>query len=427
MPQADEAALSTDTVSAAGDKTAATRAQRWREKRQVKAQSMRPPEPGFLQEVQSFVAQTGASVVPHRFILSVPKMEVAGIHPVVGGLGGEAGITGGVLYEPPYLRTDEQFTSVEVLGSLQQYYGAEVLSGVERAPYITYLYGRYQHRPGEKFYGVGPGSKRSNKSIYRLDEGLFGGLFGRSFGDRVLFGGHVSYQVNRFGRGQGDLPQMATQFRGAFPGVGTDVDYLMFGSFFEFDSRDTPYERAFGHRFAPTESRLRSVSLDASRGFYLAAEVTHNVDSRFGTYDFTRFTLDMREFLPVDEELMHGFAFRQFASFTESSHGRVPFYRMQSIGGTRSLRGYSGGRFHGRNVVLVNGEVRCQVWHWLDMALFADAGQVFHRVETARFSDPHVGYGVGFRVKKDGQTLGRIDLARSEEGLRLHLDVGSLF
>jgi hypothetical protein len=71
--------------------------------------------------------------------------------------------------------------------------------------------------------------------------------------------------------------------------------------------------------------------------------------------------------------------------------------------------------------------VRCQVWHWLDMALFADVGQVFDDFDTAQFGTPKAGYGLGFRLKKDGQTLGRIDVARSEEGITTHLDLGSLF
>jgi outer membrane protein assembly factor BamA len=105
----------------------------------------------------------------------------------------------------------------------------------------------------------------------------------------------------------------------------------------------------------------------------------------------------------------------------------MPFYRLQSLGGARSLRGYQPDRFRDRNVLLVNAEVRCQIWHWLDMAVFGDAGHVFRDLDALRLTDPQVGYGVGFRVKKDGQTLARIDFARSVEGIRTTVDLGSLF
>jgi Surface antigen. len=403
-----------------------TRAERWRQKRRVKAQQLAPPEPSFFQRARRFVAETGGAVVPHRFILNVPELEVAGVHPVLGGLGGNAGLGGGLLYEPPILRGKQRFARVEALASIRRYYQLESVTGIEWEQYLTYGFGRYQHRPNETFYGVGPEPDPDDGATYRLDQGLLGGLFGRSFSDQILLGGHVSYQINRFGRGRGRLPQMSEQFP-TLPGAGSDADYLMIGAFFEYDSRNTPYDRAFGRRFAPTEQRLRRVSLEAQRGFYLAAEVTQNLDTRANEFDFTRYTLDIREFLPVDQELMHGFAFRQFASVTQSPDGQVPFYRLQALGGSRSLRGYDSGQFRGRNVLLSNVEVRCQVWHWLDMALFTDVGQVFQRVQDAQFTDPHVGYGLGFRIKKDGQTLGRLDVARSEEGITTHLDLGSLF
>ncbi|MFB6279306.1 MAG: hypothetical protein ABEK75_07350, partial [Salinibacter sp.] len=69
----------------------------------------------------------------------------------------------------------------------------------------------------------------------------------------------------------------------------------------------------------------------------------------------------------------------------------------------------------------------CQIWHWVDMAVFADAGHVFRDVETVDLDDPRVGYGLGFRVKNDGKTLGRIDVARGDQGWTLHVDLGSLF
>jgi hemolysin activation/secretion protein len=260
-----------------------------------------------------------------------------------------------------------------------------------------------------------------------LNEGLFGALGGRSLGEHALVGGHLSYQFNRIGKGRGDGPQVRERFGNDLPGVQGGTDHLMVGAFFEYDSRNASSQRAFGHRFAPTENRLRSVSLEASRGFYLSTEVTHNVDTQAEQFGFTRYTLDARESIPIDEELLHGFAFRQFASFTQSGKGEVPFYRLQSIGGSRSLRGYEGDRFRDRNVVLVNAEVRCQIWHQLDMALFTDAGHVFNDVDGLGEGGVHVGYGVGFRYRKDGKTLGRIDLARGDEGMQVILDLGSLF
>jgi len=61
------------------------------------------------------------------------------------------------------------------------------------------------------------------------------------------------------------------------------------------------------------------------------------------------------------------------------------------------------------------------------MAVFSDIGHVFYDLGGVKLWDPRLGYGIGFRIKKDGQTLGRLDIARSEAGMTMHLDVGSLF
>jgi len=401
-----------------------SRADQWQQKRRKKRREMTPPKPGFFDRAEHFLSRISGSVAPRRLILSVPRLEIAGVNPVIEDLGG---LAGGLLYKPPPLNRESRLVSLEATASVEREYATEAFLGFESDEYVGYAYGRYRHRPEEDFYGIGPESRPKNESVFRWTDGIFGGLLGLSFDSPVLVGGHVSYQLNRIGSGRGDLPSVQAQFGTSLPGLTRDVDYLMVGTFFEYDSRDTPYKRAFGHRFAPTEQRIRTVSLEASRGFYLAAEVTHNVDHRHHDFDFTRFTVDLREFLPIDQELLHGFAFRQFASVTRSSDGQMPFYRMQSLGGARSLRGYARDRFRDRNVFLVNAEVRCEIWHWLDMAIFTDAGHVFRNVHDVEVLDPRVGYGAGFRIKKDGQTLGRIDFGRSDEGFRTTVDLGSLF
>lgn len=385
---------------------------------------MKPPEPGFFDQVRRFFSRLSGSVAPRRLLLTAPELDMAGVNLLVEELNAPAG---GLLYEPPFVNTETRLVSLEATAGLDGEYGTEGLFGFETNRYVGYAYGRYRHDPEEVFYGVGPDSRLAGKSAFRRSEGLFGGLFGLSPTSQMLAGGHVSYQLNRVGASRGDLPSVQSRLGNALPGASQNIDYLMVGSFFEYDSRDTPYERAFGHRFAPTENRLRSVSLEATRGFYLAAEITHNIDYRHRDFSFTRFTLDTREFIPIDEELLHGFSFRQFASVTQASDGQMPFYRMPTLGGSRSLRGYQTDRFRDRNALLVNTEVRCEIWHRLDMALFADAGHVFRDVGDLDLLAPRVGYGIGFRIKNNGQILGRIDIARSDEGIRTTIDIGSLF
>jgi outer membrane protein assembly factor BamA len=170
-----------------------------------------------------------------------------------------------------------------------------------------------------------------------------------------------------------------------------------------------------------------TISLDAERGLYLASELTHHVDATHNQYSFTRLTVDAQQYVPLEKEAMHGLALRQFASFTRAPGGQeVPFYRLQSLGGSRSLRGYYTDRFRDRNVLLLNAEVRCHVWHWLDMALFTDAGHVFRDANELGLEGIRYDVGIGFRVRANNKTLGRFEIARSPEGLVTHLELGSL-
>jgi len=422
-PQASSNEVQRDT-SASGA-IPANRADRWRQRRREKSEELRPPETGFLGKIDRQIVGTAVSVIPNQIALELPGLDERGVQPVLGTFGG--GFNAGLKYEPPGMQGSNQLLSVEAVGSPSRYYGTEILLGRERGKTVAYAYGRYRHQPAETFFGLGAGSSLDDRSTFRLNQGLFGGLGGRSLGENMLIGGHVSYQFNRIGNGRGDGEQVSTRFGDTLSGTREGSNHVMVGAFFEYDSRDASETQPFGTRFAPTEHRLRSVSLDASQGFYLSTEVTHNLDTRSDRYGFTRFTLDAREFIPIDEGQFHGFSLRQFASFSRSGDGDIPFYRLQSIGGSRSLRGYESGRFRDRNVLLMNAEVRCQIWHHMDMALFTDVGHVFNEWEEIGEGGAHVSAGIGFRVQKDGRTLGRIDFARSKEGWSTVLDLGSLF
>lgn len=406
-----------------------TRAHIWRQRRRAKAQSMRPPEPGFLEKVDRFIGRTRSVILPTQVLLDIPSIGIAGLQPAFGGLPGNAQATFGLHYEPAFLAGPGRFARAQALTSTNGYAGLNAIYGVADGSAVFYTFGRFLHQPQEGFYGIGPGAEDENKSVFRLNETMVGGLLGWSLGPNSLLGGHVTYRADRYGPGTtaGD-PQVVRQFASQnIPGIGADVDYVVAGSFLEYDSRNIPYRQSFGRRFAPTERRLRALSLDANRGGYVAAEASLHRDVGLNEYSFARFTLDLQEYIPLESGAQHGLAFRQFASFTQTfTDQRVPFYRLQRIGGSRSLRGFSTGRFRDRNVFLVNAELRCHVWHWLDMAVFADAGHVFHEFQDLSLDGIRHDVGLGFRLRTDKGTVVRLEVARSPEGFRTYLKFGSL-
>lgn len=390
---------------------------------------MEPPEPNFAERVVAFVERNRSLVMPDRLVLNVPNTNLYGVQPVLGGLSGEAGATGGLYYELPVFDGPGREAHVQALASIRRYWGTELIAGVEHNKWVGYGYARYTHRASESFYGIGPDTEIDHRSFYRLDEGIVGGLAGYAVNDRLILGGHLSYRTDRIGPGLNDEGPSVRQAFDASPPPGIDrgTDYGVAGVFAEFDSRNDTYNRTYGRRFAPTEDRLRGISLDATRGYYLAASLTHHQDIATRQYSYSRLTVDAQQYVSLEHGMQRGLAFRQFVSLAESpDQQNIPFYRMQSVGGSTTLRGFTGGRFRDRNVVLTTAEMRCHIWHRLDMAIFADAGQVFSRTSDLSVQDVKVGYGVGFRFRSSQGVIARFEVARSVEGFSTYLKFGSI-
>ena len=407
-----------DTTRA--DTTQATRAARLRAERRGK--ELERPGASLLDRV---AVRLGDFVERNQIVIDLPEVNFYGLKPVLGGLRAGAGTTGGLRYAFFDDRPDRT-AHVETLVSLRRYYGANAVFGDEDARFVRYLFARYWHMPEEAFYGVGPGAGDEETS-FRLNQSIVGGLFGVSPLPGVLAGAQLSLVTSRYGPGRGDEPQLRERFALAeVPGLGADVNHLRPSLWVEYDSRDVPYVKSYGSRFAPTESRLRGISLDATRGFYVAAELVPHFDLDGGPYDFTWLNVEAQQYLPI----RHAFqiiALRQFVSVTQTGEdNQVPFHLMQTLGGSHTLRGYRSFRFRDRNAALLNAEYRWHVLPALDFALFLDAGQVFGEVKDFRFDKMKTSYGIGARLRSGNQVILRLDLARSTEGMELIFKIGSI-
>ena len=417
------------------------RTERLREARRAKAETITSPETGLIPEAAGFIEQRAFEDFPN-IDLSIPHVEL-----VLGGLRSGAGTTAGLRLEP-FEREEGPYFSLTGRASLRRYWGVQSILGYDLGILKPYSYGSYQHIAQDEFYGIGPESTKEFRSNYRWNRGIVGGLIGIKPAHNLAFGSHLSYQSNGLGRGADtQLPDLRNNFlllretQGRhIPGLDeegdyVDVNYLMLGGYAELDTRkvyteehgiiDLPNDAAYSSRFAPIEQRLRGISLDADQGFYLAAEAIRHYATAEQPFSFTRYKLEAQEYVPI----RHGFevfAFRQFASFsTTGIEQNVPFYMMETMGGSRTIRGFDTFRFRDRNILVANNEFRWQVWVRLDMALFVDAGYAFKDLKDFQFKEIETGYGFGFRFKTSRSTAARLDLAWSREGMTTYLKLGS--
>jgi outer membrane protein assembly factor BamA len=149
-----------------------------------------------------------------------------------------------------------------------------------------------------------------------------------------------------------------------------------------------------------------------------------DADDRFG---FRRIDAELQQFLPLLKEHWV-LAFRGVVRSTNVEDAQaVPYYLLPTLGGARMHRGYSDFRFQDRHVMLLSGEYRWLPSRVLDMALFVDAGKVARERRDLDFNGLKTAYGIGFRLHGPTFTPVRLDVARGDEGIRVHLTGGIAF
>ncbi len=178
------------------------------------------------------------------------------------------------------------------------------------------------------------------------------------------------------------------------------------------DIVDASYRRA--HLFAEMDSRT-SPGYTTRGGLYRLDWFDYR-QAGAGPYSFSRLDAEVRQFVPLLRENWV-IALRALASTTSTTAGRtVPSMLLPDLGGSHALRGYPTWRFRDRNRLLFSGEYRWAAGHFLDMALFMDAGKVAPRAEDLDFRGLRKTYGLGLSFHTPTRSVMRVEIARTREG-----------
>ncbi len=157
----------------------------------------------------------------------------------------------------------------------------------------------------------------------------------------------------------------------------------------------------------------------ASRGGLYRIELFNYHQANAGAHSFSRVDAEAQHFVPLRRE-GSVLAFRALASTTNTAQGEsVPFVLLPDLGGSHTLRGYPSWRFRDRSRMALTAEYRWKAGHFLDMALFADAGQVAPRLADLDLRKFKKTYGLGMSFHTPATTITRIEVARTGEGTAL--------
>jgi outer membrane protein assembly factor BamA len=326
-------------------------------------------------------------------------------------------VTGsGFAMGPEYFRNDLRDGNVVVRATTQfstrqyQLYDLELnLPRLANDRAFFELHATHRNYPQMQYYGPGPVSAKTGRSNFRLEDSAFTLVTGVKPDRRLRMGVIGGFVETNVGPGTDRRYVSTEQVYGpaVTPGIDRQTDFLQGGVFGQFDYRDIPA----GPR---------------SGGNYIA-RFLYNKDSDLKRHTFRKLDVELQQYFPLFNA-RRVIALRGRSELTYANPGQtVPFYLQPTLGGSNDLRGFRPFRFYDDNMLVFNAEYRYEIFAGMDMAIFADAGKVFHSKSQLNLHDLEGAYGVGMRFNARNAVFMRIDAGFSHEGFQVWLKFNNVF
>jgi hypothetical protein len=381
-----------------------TRAEQIESQRRQKAAALQSDEPSR--------AEHALLVVKDKRILERITAGIAGFRVVFGGLITGSGFALGPEYHRDDLAGSQLRFHASARGSLEKFWlldtglDAPRLAGDHAFAALSTSYRNY---PDIDYYGPGPNSAKSGRSSWALEQTETQIRAGVQPVRGLRIGGIGRYLAVNVSRGRDErfVPTEDIFTELTTPGIQNQSDFFQGGGFVQFDWRDNPGGPRHG-------------------GNYIAQYSSYS-DLRHGQYSFSRFDLEAQHYIPFFNQ-RRVIALRGRIQATSPHEGnRVPFYLQPTLGGSEDLRGFRPFRFYDNAATVLNAEYRWEVFSGLDMAIFADAGQVFDDWHKINYRNLKSDAGFGFRFNVRNDVFLRIDTGFSSEGFQVWVKFNNVF
>ncbi|HEX3763735.1 MAG TPA: BamA/TamA family outer membrane protein [Kofleriaceae bacterium] len=319
-----------------------------------------------------------------------------------------------------FLATDvagenEQATvSAEFGGSYHQAFQGYMNSGDRLGDHVLLeLYGEYQKRPRDIFYGIGNGDTTPRPPVpvdpyttpvtlrtrfRQRIERIVGVINARLFDDLYLVSsnerGDRAYSPAHYGTPINEVFDTATL--AGWP----STSYFYSELALRFDTRGRY------NLFEP--------------GPYLSvgtlAELWGGRNLRFNDNpDYWRYGLNLQHFIRLGEG-PRVVALRFRGEGVSGSLTDVPFAQLPRLGGPRDLRGYTTDRFRDRVAAVGSAEYSWDLSYNVAAALFVDVGRVYSSIEDMTYHDLRCGFGLSLRFFSETSFWMDFTLASSVDG-----------
>ena len=263
----------------------------------------------------------------------------------------------------------------------------------------------YTLMPDEPFYGIGMNSSTDDETNFAFEQTMAELSLGKRFGERVASNAVIIFERNSILKGKDDsTPSTTVQYDSTLPGLETGVEMFGGGLSIQYDSKNHPGKPTSGWEITFSGRALRQIG-DDRYGFWTATiDIARHLHLFYGRYLVVRFAARKSE--PLSDR-------------------EIPFYYMSEIGRTETIRGVKRGRFRDHDSMIGSIEYRYPIMpRNLDAFVFIDAGQVtadiFDRISG---NDFEVTFGGGIRIWKQDGNLLTVQIGKSREFTRIHLDL----
>ena len=379
-----------------------TRVAEIEQERLAKAQKLSPDAPAQLERAFNRIQD----VVDRLF------GNQAGFRPVLGNLATGSGFAAGVEYYRPYLARGNMAFRSSLRGSFNKYWLADAqlsFPDLARGRVFAELYGVHHNYPSINYYGPGPDSKKTGRSDFLLEDTSFDLSAGVRPMRHLRLGVTGGYLAVNVGPGRDDrfASAGATYSPAQAPGIQQQSNFLRGGPFIQYDYRDKPG--------------------DPHRGGNYTASYIYYDDLKLDTGNHRKLIAEAQQYIPfLNEKRVIALRARTELSYRNTNQV-IPFYLQPVLGGSDDLRGFRPFRFYDNNSLIMNAEYRWEVMTGFDMAVFADAGKVFHRHADLDLTDLETSAGFGLRFKTASSVIMRWDVGFSREGFQVWLKFNNVF
>ena len=223
----------------------------------------------------------------------------------------------------------------------------------------------------------------------------------------LVLGGGLELSEWKQDSGSGTAPSVEEVYTPEeLPGLGSSPVYVQAFGTVGFDSRAAPdYAR---------------------RGGYYGVTYRNYADQD-DAYGFSLVEYSAIQHIPILRDAWV-LSLRGEVTTTQTKDAQViPFYMLPSLGGGSSLRGFTSWRFRDRHSMLFSADWRVLANHFMDIAVFYDAGKVVSDTSNLDLQGLKKDYGLGFRLHGPLSTPLRIDFAKSNEGLQMVFSAKAAF